>query len=177
MVRALDLQLRLWVWIPAIWRFFDFARWQPPPSWIFFIFNGRNGQECRTTSLCQILSKSLQRRSRYRNFWIVQNSGCRYTLIFKNFKFLTVGHAKKVELLHCIKFRLNGSNPGRHNGDFSMAAAAILDFRNLKFLTIGTVKKVELCHHAKFRRNRSNRGRDIAIFWFFQDGGRRHLGF
>jgi len=36
--------------------------------YIFFIFNGRNGQECRTTSLCQILSKSLEQRSRYRIF-------------------------------------------------------------------------------------------------------------
>ena len=36
---------------------------------------------------------------------------------------------------------------------------------------------VELCHYAKFRSDRSNRCRDIAIFYFFQDGGRRHLGF
>ena len=33
---------------------------------------------------------------------------------FKNFKFLMVGHAEKVELLLCAKFRLNRSNPGRH---------------------------------------------------------------
>jgi len=32
---------------------------------------------------------------------------------FKNFKFVTVGHAKKVELLHCAKFRQNRSNRGR----------------------------------------------------------------
>ena len=30
----------------------------------------------------------------------------------------------------------------------------------------------ELRRLAKFRRNRSNRGRDMAIFRFFQDGGR-----
>jgi len=44
----------------------------------FYIFNGRNGQECRTTSLCQMLSKSLEprSRSRYRNFWIF-HKGCR----------------------------------------------------------------------------------------------------
>jgi len=33
-------------------------------------------------------------------------------LDFKIFKFLTVGHAKKVEPLHCAKLRLNRSNPG-----------------------------------------------------------------
>ena len=32
-------------------------------------------------------------------------------------------------------------------------------------------------HHARFRQNRLNRGRDMAIFQFFQDGDRRHLGF
>ena len=32
-------------------------------------------------------------------------------------------------------------------------------------------------HRAKLRQNRLNRGRDMAIFQFFQDGGRRHLGF
>ena len=32
-------------------------------------------------------------------------------------------------------------------------------------------------HRAKFRQNRSNRGRTVAIFRFFQDGGRRHLDF
>jgi len=34
-------------------------------------------------------------------------------LNYKNLKLLTVGHAKKVELLHCAKFRLNRSNRGR----------------------------------------------------------------
>ena len=35
-----------------------------------------------------------------------------------------------------------------------------------------TVKRVELYHHAKFGRNRLYYGRDVAIFRFFQDGGR-----
>ena len=38
-------------------------------------------------------------------------------------------------------------------------------------------KKVKLHHCAKFRWNRSNRNRYIVIFWFFKDGGRRHLEF
>ena len=53
-----------------------------------------------------------------------------------------------------------------------MAAAAILDFSNFKFLTVGRLKRVELRRHVKFGRNRSNRARDVAIFRFFQDGGR-----
>jgi len=36
---------------------------------------------------------------------------------------------------------------------------------------------IESRHNAKFCRNRSNRGRDMAILRFFQDDGRRHLGF
>ena len=55
---------------------------------------------------------------------------------------------------------------------FKMAAAAILDFRNFKFLTVKTVKRVELHQRAKFGQNRLNRGRDMAIFRFFEDGGR-----
>ena len=42
---------------------------------------------------------------------------------------------------------------------------------------VETVKGFELRLQAKFRQNRSNRGWDITIFRFFQDGGRRHLGF
>ena len=91
--------------------------------------------------------------------------------------FLTVGHAEKVELLHCAKFQLNRFNRGRDMAIFwlfKMAAAAILDFWNLKFLTVGTIKKVETCHRAKFHKNRLNRGQNIVIF---QDGEYRHLGF
>ena len=55
---------------------------------------------------------------------------------------------------------------------FKMAAAAILDFRNFKFLTVRAIKRVEMLHRAKFCQNRLTHGRDMAIFWFFQDGGR-----
>jgi len=48
----------------------------------------------------------------------------------------------------------------------------MLDLQNFKFLTIGTVKRFEMHHRAKLRQNRLNRGRDMAIFQFFQDGGR-----
>ena len=55
---------------------------------------------------------------------------------------------------------------------FKMAVAAILDFRNFKFLTVGAVERVEMLQRAKFHQNRLNRGQDMAIFRFFQDGGR-----
>ena len=104
-------------------------------------------------------------------FWIFQNGGCRY-LGFQNFKFLTVGHANEVEPLHCAKFRLNRSNPGRH-GDFllfKVAAAAVFDFWNFRFLTIGMAKKVELHQYAKFRQNCSRRDRDIEVLILCQFG-------
>ena len=87
-------------------------------------------------------------------------------LDFRNFKFLTVGAVKKVELRHHAKFRYNWSKRGRDIAIyrfFKMAAAAILDFKNYKFLTLGRVTSDELRHCAKFRRNRSKRGRDMYV--------------
>ena len=52
-------------------------------------------------------------------------------LDFQNFKFLTVGAVKRVELLQRAKFRQNWLNCGRDMAIFrffKMAAAAILDF-------------------------------------------------
>ena len=97
-------------------------------------------------------------------------------LDFSNFKLLTVGQLKRVEVRRHAKF---GKNRSKRGGDiaifirfFKMAAAAILDFSNFKFLTIGRLKMAELRRHAKFGRNWSIHGRDIPIFRFFQDGGR-----
>ena len=92
-------------------------------------------------------------------------------LHFRNFKFLTVGEVRKVELHHLAKFRQNRSNCGRNMAIFrilKMAAATILDFENFKFSTVGAVRKIEMLQRAKFRRNRLNRGRDMAIFLFFK---------
>jgi len=55
---------------------------------------------------------------------------------------------------------------------FKMAAAAILDLQNFKFLNAGAVKGVELHQRAKFCENPLNCGRNMAIFRFYQDGGR-----
>ena len=51
-----------------------------------------------------ILPNFIEPRSRYHNFWIFSKWRLPLSWIFK---FLTVGHAKKVEPLHCAKFRLN----------------------------------------------------------------------
>jgi len=65
-------------------------------------------------------------------------------LDFRNFKILTVGTFKRVELHLRAKFCQNRSNRGQDMAIFRffiMAAAAILDFQNFKFLTAGTVKR------------------------------------
>jgi len=96
-------------------------------------------------------------------------------LDFGNFKFLTVGAVKRVELHHRAKFRQNRPNCGWDMAIFrffKMAAAAILDFWNFEFLTVETVKRFEMLHYAKFGQNWLKRGWDITIFRFFQDGGR-----
>jgi len=41
----------------------------------------------------------------------------------------------------------------------------------------GRVKRVNVRHGSKFRGDRWNRYWHMAIFRFFQDGGRPHLGF
>ena len=61
------------------------------------ICNGPNNREGRTASPCQIAFKSLRLWPRYGDFSIFQNGGCRHPG-FVNFKFLTVGKVKRVEL-------------------------------------------------------------------------------
>jgi len=58
----------------------DFSKWRPPLSSILkiLIFNGRTRQEGRTTSLCQISTKSLQSRPTYRDFFLIQDGGRRH---------------------------------------------------------------------------------------------------
>ena len=70
-------------------------------------------------------------------------------LDFQNFKFLTAGTVKGVELHQRTKFRENRLNRGRNTAIFrffKMAAAAILDIRNFKFLTLRTVSRIDLHH-------------------------------
>ena len=77
-------------------------------------------------------------------------------LDFWNFKFLTIGMVKNIELHHRAKFRQHLSKRGPDMVILA-AAAAILDFLNFNFLTVETVNKVELRLQAKFRQDRSNR--------------------
>jgi len=66
-------------------------------------------------------------------------------LDFQNFKFLTAGTGKGIELHQHAKFRENRLNRGRNMAIFrffKMAAADILDFRNFKILTVGTFNRV-----------------------------------
>ena len=89
------------------------------------------------------------------------------------------GMVKRVKLHQCVKFRGNRSNRCRY-GNFSTfqhGGRRYHGFRNFKILPVGRLKRVELRRPAKFYRNRSNHGQDMAIFRFFEDGGRRHLGF
>jgi len=59
---------------------------------------------------------------------------------------------------------------------FKMAAAAILILKNVEILGAGRLKTAKIRHRAKFCADWLNHCRDMAIS-FFQDGGRRHLGF
>ena len=137
------------------------------------MFNGGNDQECRTTSLCQILLKP---RSRYRNFWIFQMAAA-VILDFKIVKFLTFGHAKKVEPLHCAKFGLNRSNPGRHMVIFYYSRwrpppflkfHIFKDWNGQERRTVSSGQITSKLHQLQPR---------YGDFSIFQDGGRRHLGF
>jgi len=64
-------------------------------------------------------------------------------------------------------------------GDFSIfqdGVCPILDVWNFKIVMAEKFKRTKLCHCAKFPANRSNGCGGMSIF-YFQDGGRRHLGF
>jgi len=63
----------------------------------FQFFNGQNGQEGGTASLCQILSKSFQLWPRYGDFRFFKMASA-VILDFRNWKFLTVEEVKKVEM-------------------------------------------------------------------------------
>ena len=52
----------------------------------------------------------------------------------------------------------------------------ILDVRNFKIVMVKKFKRAKLCHWPKFRADRSNGCGGMSIF-YFQDGGRHHLGF
>jgi len=141
------------------------------------ICNGLNGHDGRTASPCRISLKSLKLRPRYGDFSFFQNGGGRHVgrlkLQSSNSSNCGTHHKCRIALPCHISWGLvKPLSRYLDFGFFKMAAAAILDFRNIKFFTVKTVKMVELHQHAKCRQNRLNSGRDMAIFRFFQDGGR-----
>ena len=90
-----------------------------------------NGQKGRIASLCQMLLKSFKPRRRYVSFRFFKMVVAAI-LDFSNFKLLTVGTVKRVELHHHVKFRQNRSNRGPDNyGNFAIfprwQPSAILD--------------------------------------------------
>ena len=60
---------------------------------------------------------------------------------------------------------------------FQMTAVRHPGFLKLEILTAGPVWRANMCHQAKFSADRSNRCGDMAVFYFVQDGGVRHLKF
>ena len=70
------------------------------------IFNGRTCHECRTVPNFLVIGQTFAEISR---FCIFQYVGRRH-LRFLNFKFLTVGTVKKVQLRHYVKFCRNRLN-------------------------------------------------------------------
>ena len=92
-------------------------------------------------------------------------------LDFSNFKFLTLGRLKRVELCRRAKFGRNRSKRGRDMAIFKfykMAAAAILDFQNLIFLTVGQLKR-PICVGVP---NLDEIGQSAAEIWRFFDFSR-----
>ena len=77
----------------------------------FYIFNDPNGQEGRTASLCQILSKSLKSRRRYVKFSIFQDGGRRHVGFLK-FQIFNGRDVVEGQMHHRAKFRQNRSNRG-----------------------------------------------------------------
>jgi len=92
----------------------------------FQFFNGENGQESGTASLCQISSKSLELRPRYGDFSFFKD-GDRRHLKFLKFEICNVRNGQR----NHAKFCRNRSNRGRDIAIFrifKMADAAMLDF-------------------------------------------------
>ena len=103
----------------------------PPASWISLdLCNGPNSYEDRTASLAKFRQNRLNCG---RDMVIFQffKMATAAILDFRNFKLLTVGHVKEVELRHRTKFRRNCSIRRQDMVIFiffKITAAAIMDF-------------------------------------------------
>jgi len=92
-------------------QFLDFFKMAAAVILDFKNFNCRTRQEGRTTSLCQISTKSLQSRPTCGDYLLFKMAAAAI-FDFWNFSFLTIGTAKKVDLCHQAKFRRNRLNCG-----------------------------------------------------------------
>ena len=97
----------------AVWLFFDFQDGGRRHLGFakFQIFDGRDGQEVRSASSCQIASKSVEPRPRYGDFLIFQDGGRRH-FGFLKFEIFNGRMPKSAELHHHTKFRPNRANRG-----------------------------------------------------------------
>ena len=76
-----------------IWRFFNFTKWRPPPSWIFFkfqILNGRSAEEAERRRRAKF-GRNRSKRGRDMAIFRFFKMAASAILDFSNFKFLTVG--------------------------------------------------------------------------------------
>ena len=131
----------------------------------FYIFNSPIGQEERTASLCQILSKLLKPWWRYVTFGFFKMAAAAIL------DFLNSWNGPERWTASLCQISPKSLIQRLRYGDFSIfqdGGCRHLGFGNFTFLTVTTVKRVELRHHAKFCRNRSYHGRDMVIFGFFK---------
>jgi len=92
----------------------------------FYIFNGRNGQEWETASLCQISSKSLIPRPRYVGFRFFKMA-LRWKL-----QILMIERINSVDLRHQAKFR--GDRPNRCQTSRFLDFSKMATVRRLRFV-------------------------------------------
>jgi len=104
---------------------------------------------------------------------IFQNSSDGH-LGFLNFKILTEGSERSncIKLSNFVAIGQTIAEILRFFIFLKMAATAIFDIQIFEILTVGTVTRAKFHHLDKFHGDRLNRCRDVAIFRFFQDGGR-----
>ena len=118
----------------AIFRFFDFSRWRPPPSWILKNLKILTVGRLKRVAVRRHAKFGRNRSNSGRDMAIIRFSKMAAAAIldFQNFKFSTVGGLKSVELRRLAKFGRNRSKHGRDRAIyrfFKMAAAAILNFQ------------------------------------------------
>jgi len=105
----------------------------------FKIFNGQTCQEGRTTSLCQISTKSFQSRPTCGDFLLFKMAAAAI-FDFLKFQFFNDRNGQEGRTVSSGQMSSKSLELWPRYGGFlffKLAAAAILDFKNFKFLTVG----------------------------------------